>query len=298
MFKEQLNFELKSKHPGLEDFITQILCLLTRSAVFMWETEETHVPIANTKISCWKAVLPAVLVIFSVENLLLVLLRGDVALPLLLTVAVLPTHPAVEVHLECTEDTHPVSGCCLCGPTGHLCSGTRTTRNDSTQDPDSTLGEPVQWGMLGENVKLKVKSRTKERAASTQEAESRGDGPGQGSRQALARSWCANKGVCRQDKGPGSNKDSGEDSYHKGKQRGCENLGLAHCRRTSNSILAHELSPYYGPGLVPGAREVHVLGRHLPGGTDPHIRNPVLPHMQACSVSVVLTISQMPCNTG
>lgn len=74
MFKEQLNFELKSKHPGLEDFITQILCLLTRSAVFMWETEETHVPIANTKISCWKAVLPAVLVIFSVENLLLVLL--------------------------------------------------------------------------------------------------------------------------------------------------------------------------------------------------------------------------------
>lgn len=57
-----------------------------------------YIPITNTKISCWEAVLPAVLVTFGVENLLLVLLRGDVALPLLLAVTVLPAHPAVEVH--------------------------------------------------------------------------------------------------------------------------------------------------------------------------------------------------------
>jgi hypothetical protein len=54
-------------------------------------------------------VLPAVLVILSVENLLLVLLRGDVVLPLLLTVTVLPTHPAVEVHLRVQGDVLPES---------------------------------------------------------------------------------------------------------------------------------------------------------------------------------------------
>ena len=46
----------------------------------MWEAAETHVPITNTKIPRWKAVLPAVLVVLSVEDLLLVLLGGDVAL--------------------------------------------------------------------------------------------------------------------------------------------------------------------------------------------------------------------------
>lgn len=67
------------------------------------ESKKACVPITNTKISCWEAVLPAVLVTFGVENLLLVLLRGDVALPLLLAVTVLPAHPAVEVHLNGTE---------------------------------------------------------------------------------------------------------------------------------------------------------------------------------------------------
>lgn len=82
----------------------------------MWEAAETHVPITNTKIPRWKAVLPAVLVVLSVEDLLLVLLGGDVALPLLLTVAVLPTHPAVKVHLQRTEDMCCVSSCCPGGP--------------------------------------------------------------------------------------------------------------------------------------------------------------------------------------
>ena len=44
--------------------------------------------------------LPAILVILSVETLLFVLLGGDMTLPLLLTVTILPTHPAVEVHLK------------------------------------------------------------------------------------------------------------------------------------------------------------------------------------------------------
>ena len=77
---------------------------------------ETHVPITNTKIPRGKAVLPAVLVVFGVEDLLFVLLGGDVALPLLLTVAVLPAHPAVKVHLQRKEDTRRVSSCCLGGP--------------------------------------------------------------------------------------------------------------------------------------------------------------------------------------
>lgn len=59
-----------------------------------------HIPLTNTEVSGGEAVLPAVLVILSVENLLLVLLGGDVVLPLLLTVTVLPTHPAVEVHRD------------------------------------------------------------------------------------------------------------------------------------------------------------------------------------------------------
>lgn len=63
---------------------------------------EPHPPIAKTEISRWEAVLPAVLIIFSMEYFLLMLFRGDVALPLLLTVTVLPTHPAVEIHLGST----------------------------------------------------------------------------------------------------------------------------------------------------------------------------------------------------
>lgn len=59
-----------------------------------------HIPVTNTEVPCGEAVLPAVLVVLSVENLLLVLLGGDVVLPLLLTVTVLPTHPAVEVHSD------------------------------------------------------------------------------------------------------------------------------------------------------------------------------------------------------
>lgn len=64
------------------------------------EAAGAYVPLTNTEVPGGEAVLPAVLVIFSVENLLFVLFRGDVALPLLLTVTVLPTHPAVEVHLK------------------------------------------------------------------------------------------------------------------------------------------------------------------------------------------------------
>jgi hypothetical protein len=70
---------------------------------------EAYVPLTNTEAARWEAVLPAVLVVLGVENLLLVFLGGDVALPLLLTVTVLPTHPAVEVHLACGKDMWPVS---------------------------------------------------------------------------------------------------------------------------------------------------------------------------------------------
>lgn len=37
-------------------------------------------------------------------------------MPLLLAVTVLPTHPAVKVHLKGTEDTRPISRCCLSVP--------------------------------------------------------------------------------------------------------------------------------------------------------------------------------------
>lgn len=106
---------------------------------------------------------------------------------------------------------------------------------------------------------------------STQEVESRDNELGQGSRHSLARSWCANKGVCREDGGPGSNQGPGEDKHHEENQRGCESPGVACWARTrsSNSTPARELSPYCGPGRVPGAREVPMLGRRRPGGTDP-----------------------------
>lgn len=71
--------------------------------------------------------LPAVLVIFGVENLLFMLLRGDMALPLLLTVTVLPTHPAVKVHLKSTKTCIPSAGVvCVSLTCG---SGTRKTKN-------------------------------------------------------------------------------------------------------------------------------------------------------------------------
>lgn len=43
--------------------------------------------------------LPAVLLILCVEYFLFMLLREDMAMPLLLTITVLAAHPAVEVHL-------------------------------------------------------------------------------------------------------------------------------------------------------------------------------------------------------
>lgn len=49
--------------------------------------------------------LPAILVIFGVEYFFFMLFGGDVALPLSLTVAVLPTHPTMEVYLEVTNAT-------------------------------------------------------------------------------------------------------------------------------------------------------------------------------------------------
>lgn len=62
-----------------------------------------HIPITNAKTSGWKAILPAVLIIFCVENLLFMLFRRNVTLPLFLTITVLPTHPAVEIHLFNSE---------------------------------------------------------------------------------------------------------------------------------------------------------------------------------------------------
>jgi len=60
---------------------------------------KNHIPITNAKISSWKAILPAVLIVLSVENLLFMLFRRNVTLPLLLTITVLPTHPTVKIHL-------------------------------------------------------------------------------------------------------------------------------------------------------------------------------------------------------
>lgn len=67
---------------------------------FHKEPAGAYTPLTNTEVASGEAVLPAVLVVLSVENLFLVLLGGDMVLPLLPTVAVLPTHPAVEVHLK------------------------------------------------------------------------------------------------------------------------------------------------------------------------------------------------------
>lgn len=87
-------------------------------------------------------------------------------MPLLLTVTVLAAHPAVEVRLERTKDTRPISGGHLRPLTGQtrFREGSRA-RNHLTSDPDSILGEPVWWGEPGKKVKLKVKvrNRTKKR---------------------------------------------------------------------------------------------------------------------------------------
>ena len=59
--------------------------------------------------------LPAVLVIFCVEYFLFMLFGRNVALPLLLAVTVLPTHPAVEVHLAQNRHTLWVTSRGGCG---------------------------------------------------------------------------------------------------------------------------------------------------------------------------------------
>lgn len=56
-------------------------------------------PLANFKRARGKAVLPAVLIVLRVENTLFVFFRGDVLLPLFLTVTVLATQPAVVTRL-------------------------------------------------------------------------------------------------------------------------------------------------------------------------------------------------------
>lgn len=65
----------------------------------IFDVLKKHLPITNAKISSWKAILPAVLIILSVENLFFMLLRRNVTLPLFLTITVLPTHPTVKIHL-------------------------------------------------------------------------------------------------------------------------------------------------------------------------------------------------------
>lgn len=67
---------------------------ISRSQIF-----RRNLPITNAEIPSWKAMLPAVLVIFSVENFLFMFFGRNVALPLFLTVAVFAAHPAMEVHL-------------------------------------------------------------------------------------------------------------------------------------------------------------------------------------------------------
>ena len=126
--------------------------------------------------------LPAVLVVFGVEDLLFVLLGGDVALPLLLTVAVLPAHPAVKVHLQHKEDTHRVSSCCLGGPwwvtrvqvpdwlkttppkahfllLGSPSSGERWARGPGTLWQEVSLPTRVSVGRMGGQVQTRVPGR-------------------------------------------------------------------------------------------------------------------------------------------
>lgn len=72
------------------------LCVdvISRSQIF-----RRNLPITNAETPSWKAMLPAILVIFGVENFLFMFFRRNMALPLFLTVAVFATHPAMEVYL-------------------------------------------------------------------------------------------------------------------------------------------------------------------------------------------------------
>lgn len=56
---------------------------------------ELNSPLADFEDSRGEAILPAVLVVLGVEHAVLMLFWGDVLLPLFLTIAVLPTQPAV-----------------------------------------------------------------------------------------------------------------------------------------------------------------------------------------------------------
>lgn len=56
-------------------------------------------PLANFEGARGEAILPAVLIVLRVEHSLFVLLGGDVLLPLLITVAVLPTQPTMVASL-------------------------------------------------------------------------------------------------------------------------------------------------------------------------------------------------------
>lgn len=58
-------------------------------------TSHLNSPFTDPEGSRGEAVLPAILVVLRVKNLVFVLLRRDVLLPLLVTVAVLATEPAV-----------------------------------------------------------------------------------------------------------------------------------------------------------------------------------------------------------
>lgn len=139
--------------------------------------EETYVPITNTEIPCWEAMLPAVLVVFSVENLLFVLLWGNVALPLLLTVTVLPAHPAVKVHLRSTTDIRPVSRGCLWDP--HTPSGHQADWKPPNRRPTLLSGSRSTGGAGQEHKSQHQKENQGKDASTGRRARTQAAGHGQ-----------------------------------------------------------------------------------------------------------------------
>lgn len=66
------------------------------------------VPFTQPKLSHWETVIPAAGVIVRCKDFLFMLLRLDVLLPLLLTVAVLSTKPAMVTHLATRKQENTV----------------------------------------------------------------------------------------------------------------------------------------------------------------------------------------------
>ena len=107
------------------------------------------------------------------------------------------------------------------------------------------------------------------RWARIQAAESSGDGfgwvPGSLWQQGDG-GWCVDKDVCREDKGPGHPRTLGRmNTIRTGREDMKAQSSPAAEGRAAIPFRAHEMCSHYGPGLVPGTREVQMLRRPCPG---------------------------------